>query len=97
MVGERGEGDARFHEFRTRVNEIARDGEDPVLARARVCLERGERAVLGGLVPGAKALYLLHLLADRQGRLIVVTPDGATPARSQTCPIPSRIASSVAA
>ncbi|MGD8375058.1 MAG: transcription-repair coupling factor [Acidobacteriota bacterium] len=40
-------------------------------------MHRGRRAVLGGVVPGAKALFLLHLHADLGRPFVVVTPDEA--------------------
>ena len=51
--------------------------EDPTLASALDRLGRGGRTVLGGLVPGAKALVLLHLHGRLRRHVILLTPDEA--------------------
>jgi len=52
-------------------------GEDASLSEALVRLRAGRRVVLAGLVPGAKALYLLHLHRALAQPLVLVTSDEA--------------------
>ena len=54
---------------------LALPGDSSGLRDALDRLSRGRKLVLGGLVPAAKALYLLHLQAGLGRHLVLVGPD----------------------